>query len=88
MVINQMLKDPWTYICTVAMAVMQWVMAHSGGLMSAAMFMGGVITFIYGFLEKRKKNRLLDQEEKQQAEIHRLEMKIREEQLRRLIENK
>lgn len=85
--INQMLKDPWTYICTIFMGFVQWVIIHSNAIMGLIVFVGGVVTFIYGMIEKTKKNRICDLEKKQMEEMHRIELEIKQEQLKRLKSN-
>lgn len=60
--IQQMIKDPWSYIATVGTLFVQWVMMHASTMVGLLMGLGGIITIYFGIREKIKKNKLLDME--------------------------
>jgi hypothetical protein len=70
------LRDPYTYITTGYIIIIDWVATHINIATSVLVGIGGLVTVIMGIYHRRKKNKL---------EIQRLEIDIliRQQELRR-----
>ena len=84
MILQQMLKDPWTYISSGAILMVNWLATHLNPIMGFLAGLAGLITLVYGIVEKRKKAKFHEQEESRRAEEHALEMEIKRAELERL----
>jgi hypothetical protein len=73
--IAHILKDPWTYLSTGMIIAVQWVMAHVNIMFGIIMGLGGIITLVFRIKADMKKSKIQD-----------IELKIKEEELRRMVE--
>lgn len=78
--IAQILKDPLNYIGSIGVTMMlavEWLATNVTPVLGLIAGIGGLIMLVFSIVEKIKRNRILD-----------MEMRIKNEEHRRLFENK